>query len=87
SHQLESLHLAEGTPLRIGQAFIVIAPASVAGNEIYNERVEALVEAMLREEGVRLPGERRHSLAEHAARDGIPVSDTLLAQLRVLARG
>jgi (2R)-3-sulfolactate dehydrogenase (NADP+) len=87
SHQLESLHLAEGTPLRLGQAFIVIAPASLAGNDIYNERVEALVEAMLREEGVRLPGERRHKLAQAAAREGISIGDTLLAQLRALARG
>jgi (2R)-3-sulfolactate dehydrogenase (NADP+) len=87
SHQLESLHLAEGTPLRLGQAFIVIAPASLAGNDIYNERVEALVEAMLQEEGVRLPGERRHKLAQAAAREGISISDTLLAQLRALARG
>jgi (2R)-3-sulfolactate dehydrogenase (NADP+) len=87
SHQLESLHLAEGTPLRLGQAFIVIAPASLAGNDIYNERVEALVEAMLQEEGVRLPGERRHKLAQEAARDGIAIGDPLLAQLRALARG
>jgi (2R)-3-sulfolactate dehydrogenase (NADP+) len=87
SHQLESLHLAEGTALRLGQAFIVIAPASLAGNDIYNERVEALVEAMLQEEGVRLPGERRHKLAQAAAREGISISDTLLAQLRALARG
>lgn len=85
SHQLESLHLAEGSPLRLGQAFIVLAPASLAGNDIYSDRVEALVEAMLQEEGVRLPGDRRHKLAEQAARDGIQIGDGLLAELEALA--
>jgi (2R)-3-sulfolactate dehydrogenase (NADP+) len=86
SHQVESLHHAEGPPLRIGQAFIVIAPAGLAGNDIYDERVESLVEAMLQEEGVRLPGERRHKLAEEARHAGISISDALFAQLRALAR-
>jgi (2R)-3-sulfolactate dehydrogenase (NADP+) len=85
SHQLESLHLAEGTPLRLGQAFIVINPASLAGQEIYLERVEALVHAMLEEEGVRLPGDRRHALAQRAAVDGVEVGDALIAELRALA--
>ena len=87
SHELESLHLAEGTPLKLGQAFIVIAPASLAGSHVYNERVEHLVAAMLEEEGVRLPGERRHALAAQAARDGVEVSDAVLAELRALAAG
>jgi (2R)-3-sulfolactate dehydrogenase (NADP+) len=82
SHELESLHLAEGSPLRLGQAFIVLNPGSLAGDAIYGERVEALVAAMLEEEGVRLPGERRHRLAQAAARDGIQVNDALLAELR-----
>jgi (2R)-3-sulfolactate dehydrogenase (NADP+) len=85
SHQLESLHLAEGSPLKLGQAFIAIAPGSLAGMDIYNDRVETLVAAMLEEEGVRLPGDRRHKLAEAAARDGVEVSDALLAQLHALA--
>lgn len=85
SHQLESLHLPSGSPLRLGQAFIVLAPGSLAGNDIYNDRVEALVEAMLQEEGVRLPGDRRHALAEAAERNGIDIGDALLAQLRELA--
>ena len=85
SHQLESLHLAHGTPMRMGQAFIAFSPATLAGTDVYDERVEALIEAMLREEGVRLPGTRRHELAQHAAREGIDVGDALLSQLRELA--
>jgi (2R)-3-sulfolactate dehydrogenase (NADP+) len=85
SHQLESLHLAEGTPLKLGQAFIAIAPASLAGSDVYSERVEALVEAMLQEDGVRLPGERRYKLAKRAATEGIDVTEALLVQIRALA--
>lgn len=87
SHQLESLHLASGEPLRLGQAFIVIDPRALAGTEIYGDRVEALVAAMLDEEGVRLPGERRHRLAAEAAADGIEIGDALLAELEALAAG
>ena len=85
SHQLESLHLEHGTPLKLGQAFIAIDPQRLAGTAVYNERVEALVRAMLEEPGVRLPGERRHRLASAAERDGIELSPVLLAQLRALA--
>ena len=85
SHELESLHLASGAPLKLGQAFIVIAPTSLAGSAIYNERVEQLVEAMLDEPGVRLPGARRHALTEEAQRDGVAVGDAVLAELRALA--
>ncbi|HYH42028.1 MAG TPA: Ldh family oxidoreductase [Burkholderiales bacterium] len=84
SHELESLHLAEGTPLRLGQAFIVLNPGSLAGVDIYGERVETLVAAMLEEDGVRLPGERRQRLAALAASEGIEVGDALLAELRAL---
>jgi (2R)-3-sulfolactate dehydrogenase (NADP+) len=85
SHELESLHLERGTPLRLGQAFIVINPGSLAGSDVYSDRVEALVAAMLEEDGVRLPGDRRHALAAKAARDGVEVGDALLTQLRALA--
>ena len=86
SHQLESLHLAQGTPMRMGQAFIAFAPASLAGSDVYHQRVEALVEAMLQEDDVRLPGVRRHELAQRAAREGIGIDDALIAELRQLAR-
>ena len=85
SHQVESMHTGEGPPLRLGQAFIVIAPASLAGKDVYDDRVETLVRAMLEEEGVRLPGDRRHEHSERAARDGIEIAAELHAQLRQLA--
>ncbi len=85
SHELESLHLERGTPLRLGQAFIVINPGSLAGSDVYSDRVEALVAAMLEEDGVRLPGDRRHALAARAAQDGVEVGEAMLTQLRALA--
>jgi (2R)-3-sulfolactate dehydrogenase (NADP+) len=42
---------------------------------------------MLEEEGVRLPGDRRHRLAAQAASEGIEVGDALIAELRALAAG
>ena len=82
SHELESLHLDKGAPLRLGQAFIVVNPGALAGHEIYDARVEALVAAMLEEDGVRLPGERRHASLAKAQREGIEIGDALLAQLK-----
>jgi (2R)-3-sulfolactate dehydrogenase (NADP+) len=85
SHQLESLHLEQGTALALGQAFIVIDPGSLAGHDVYGDRIETLISAMLEEEGVRLPGDRRHDLAKRAAVDGIEISDVLATELRALA--
>jgi len=86
SHQVESIHLNDGAPLRLGQAFLVIDPAALAGSDVYFERVETLVAAMLEDGGVRLPGDRRHVLAAQAAQDGIEISADLEKQLRELAR-
>ena len=66
----------------IGQVFIVIDPAALAGNASYLARVEVLVTEMLGDEGVRLPGARRDALLERAVAEGIEVADSLLAALR-----
>ncbi len=86
SHEIGSIHVAEGKPVRMGQAFMVIDPAALAGSDIYFERVETLVAAMLEDEGVRLPGDRRHQLAARAAKNGIEIPADLEKQLRELAR-
>jgi (2R)-3-sulfolactate dehydrogenase (NADP+) len=85
SHEVESIHLNDGAPMRLGQAFLVIDPAALAGSDVYFERVETLVAAMLEDEGVRLPGDRRHALAAQAAKSGIEISPDLEKQLRELA--
>jgi len=80
-----SFFVDEGNRPRIGQAFVVVDPAALAGTDVYFERVETLVEAMLADEGVRLPGGRRAALADRAAKTGIDLAPSLVAQLRALA--
>jgi len=70
---------------RIGHAVLAIDPESLAGAEVYFERVEALVARMLEEEGVRLPGARRQKVSADARADGIEISDATLAELQTLA--
>ncbi len=81
----DSFFTEEGKPTRIGQAFIAIDPAALAGNDVFFERVETLVAAMTADEGVRLPGERRRANRERAAREGVSVPSDLLAKIRSLA--
>jgi len=71
--------------MRLGQAFIVIDPAALAGRGVYLERIETLIAAMLDDEGVRLPGARRVAAARIAARDGVEIDGALLAELKKLA--
>jgi (2R)-3-sulfolactate dehydrogenase (NADP+) len=87
SHELESFYLEKASPLKLGQAFLAIDPNALAGRDVYFERVETLIAAMLEEEGVRLPGERRRESAAQLEREGIEVSDELLAQMKELAAG
>lgn len=83
--EADSFFVEAGNRPRIGQAFLVIDPGALAGRDVYDERVQALVTAMLADDGVRLPGARRAVLAAKAAGEGIEVSDALAAQLETLA--
>jgi (2R)-3-sulfolactate dehydrogenase (NADP+) len=86
SHEVEPMLVNNGKPMDLGQAFLVIDPAALAGRERYFERVEALIEAMLDDEAVRLPGARRVEEAARAAKEGIEIPVELEKQLRELAR-
>jgi (2R)-3-sulfolactate dehydrogenase (NADP+) len=81
----DSFFAEEGRPTRIGQAILAIDPGALAGRSAYEERVETLIEAMLADEEVRLPGERRRENRARAERDGISVPPELLAKIRALA--
>ncbi len=74
-----------GNRPRIGQAFLVIDPAALAGADVYGERVEALVTEMLGDAGVRLPGARRKNLVDRAAGEDVEIPQGLLDELRALA--
>lgn len=83
--EADSFFQDAGNRPRLGQALIAVDPGALAGNAAYLDRVETLVAAMLAEEGVRLPGARRASLAARAAAEGVEVAAPLLATLETLS--
>jgi (2R)-3-sulfolactate dehydrogenase (NADP+) len=83
--EADSFFVDEGNVPRLGQAFLVIDPAALAGRMTYDERIETLLAAMVADPDVRLPGERRRSLETQAMRGGIEIAPALHAQLRTLA--
>jgi len=81
----DSFFVEEGRPTRIGQAILAVDPGALAGKGVYEERIETLVEAMLADDEVRLPGERRRVNRERAEREGIAIPADLMARIRALA--
>lgn len=86
SHEASSFFEAEGAPPGVGQLVIGIDPDRAAGGG-FAERLEGLIAAILTEPGVRLPGERRLAARARAAREGIAVAASLVAEIRALAAG
>ena len=84
--EASSFFVDAGNQPRIGQAFIVIDPAALAGADVYYERMEVVISEMLRDDGVRLAGVRRLALERKAATDGLQVADGVLAQLQQLGQ-
>jgi (2R)-3-sulfolactate dehydrogenase (NADP+) len=80
-YEADSFLTEEGRASKVGQAFLVIDPQALAGREVFLDRVEALVAAMLEDGGVRLPGARRAANREKP----IAIPDALVAKLRALA--
>ena len=83
--EASSFFVDEGNRPRLGQAFLVVDPGALAGLDVYFERVETLVAAMLADDGVRLPGDRRRALADAAATGGVDIQDSVAAALAKLA--
>lgn len=83
--EMDSFFSATGNTARLGQGFLAINPGALAGNQIYGDRVEALVAAMLEDDGVRLPGYRRFEHREKAQRDGVEIPDAIITELTALA--
>ena len=81
----DSFFTDAGKPTRIGQGFLAVDPAALAGRDVFLDRVETLVAAMLDEPAVRLPGARRLELRAKARESGVAIPDELLARIRALA--
>ncbi len=82
--EADSFFAEEGNRPRIGQSFIAIDPAGLAGMDKYAERVETVVATMLSDGEVRLPGTRRFAFEKSTHSRGIEVPDDLLAQIEKL---
>ena len=83
--EADTFFVDKGNQPRIGQAFLVIDPEALAGRGAYFDRVEALIAAMIADDGVRLPGARRDALAGKSSKDGIEISQELADQLAQFA--
>jgi (2R)-3-sulfolactate dehydrogenase (NADP+) len=77
----------DGPPPGVGQLLLAIDPGAFAGQEVFLDRVAALVGMIEGDTGARLPGSRRLTQREKAQREGVTVDANLLAQIRALAGG
>lgn len=84
--EASSFFVDEGNAPRLGQAFVVINPGALAGQDVYYERMETLIAEMLVDDGVRLAGARRIALEQQAGQSGLTIPDALHEQLHRLAK-
>jgi (2R)-3-sulfolactate dehydrogenase (NADP+) len=82
--EADSFFSEQGNRPRIGQAFLAIDPGALAGMDRYFERVQTIVDTMLADPEVRLPGARRFAAQKSASAHGLEVPDELLAQIEKL---
>jgi (2R)-3-sulfolactate dehydrogenase (NADP+) len=83
--EADSYFIDAGNQPRLGQLFLVINPDALAGRLAYESRLSALIDVVLQDPDVRLPGTRRFALAEEAMREGLELPDALVEQIRKLA--
>lgn len=82
--EADTFFVDEGNQPKLGQAFIVIDPGALGGSAVYGERIEALLAAMLVDDGVRLPGQRRFDAMAASEQHGIAVTDATLTAVKAL---
>jgi (2R)-3-sulfolactate dehydrogenase (NADP+) len=83
--EADSFFVDAGNQPRLGQLFLVINPDALAGRLAYESRLSDLIDVVLQDPEVRLPGTRRFALAEEAIREGLELPDALVEQIRKLA--
>lgn len=86
SHAASSLGDDEGGPPRLGQTLIAIRPDGL-GQADFAARLDAMLAAMTREPGVRVPGDRRHANRRRTGQQGVELDDALADQLHRLGAG
>lgn len=72
---------------KVGQFFIAIAPGDITpgGDSTYGQRLDSLLNALVDEPGVRLPGARRHEFRQRAESEGVDVPLELIERLEGFA--
>lgn len=79
--EASSFFSAEGPPPRTAQTFFLLSPGAFGGDG-FADRVEALLDHVTSQPGVRLPGARRRASRAAARAEGVDIPDALLADLR-----
>lgn len=83
--EADSFFVDAGNKPKLGQAFIGINLQGLAGNAVYENRLEALLSFILQDSEVRVPGERRFALEQRAKAEGVEISDALIVQIKAIA--
>jgi (2R)-3-sulfolactate dehydrogenase (NADP+) len=82
--EADSFFVDAGNQPKLGQAFIGINPDALAGRAVYESRIESLLDFILQDPDVRVPGERRYALERQAQANGIELPDALIEQIRAI---
>ena len=69
--EADSFFVDAGNQPRLGQLFLVINPDALAGRLAYESRLSDLIDVVLQDPDVRLPGTRRFALAEEECGRGL----------------
>jgi (2R)-3-sulfolactate dehydrogenase (NADP+) len=83
-YEASSFFTADGPPPSVGQFLIAFDPRPFSGGA-FEDRLEALLAAILTQESCRLPGERRLRLRRMAEAEGITISQSQEEQMLKLA--
>jgi (2R)-3-sulfolactate dehydrogenase (NADP+) len=80
SYDATSFFDAEGDPPGVGQ-FIIAINTSHIGGPSFTNRLETLIEAILGQDGTRLPGEKRLRNRAHCRANGFAVAPHLITEI------
>ena len=80
-YEADSFFELEGNRPRIAQLVIAIDP-QMAGQGVFQSRLEDLITVMSQDQSVRLPGSRRFALRHKAETEGIEVSEAVLTAIQ-----
>lgn len=83
--EADSFFQDDGNRPRLGHALLAVDPGALAGADAFATRLETFVAAMAAEDGVRVPGSRRHSLTALAAAEGLDIPEALHQRILGLA--